>query len=363
MKSYSRVVGTPINCYTILMRKLQRLWAHDIGIDLGTANTLVYVRGKGVVTDEPSVVAINKKTKDIIAIGAKAKDMIGKTPQEILAARPLVDGVVSDFEVTEQMLQYFIGKIHKEHRVIWQRPRVVIGIPSGVTEVEKRAVENASASSGARETYLVEEPMAAAIGCRLPVTESTGSMVVDIGGGTTEVAVISLGGVVVSQSLRTAGDELIENVMQYMRDEFAISIGERTAENIKNKIGTAYPLKKPKTMPVRGRDMTTGMPKEVTISSDQLRLALNRTVRTIVEAVKHTLEETPPELVGDIMEQGIVLTGGGSILQNLDTLIAQETKMEVVVADDPLRSVVQGTGLILEDLQAYKSVLISMKGV
>ncbi len=345
------------------MRKLRRLWAHDIGIDLGTANTLVYVRGKGVVVDEPSVVAINQKTRDIIAIGSRAKEMIGKTPDEILAARPLVDGVVSDFEVTEQMLQYFIGRIHREHTVAWQRPRVVIGIPSDVTEVEKRAVENACASAGARETYLVEEPMAAAIGCRLPVTSSTGSMLVDIGGGTTEVAVISLGGIVVSRSLRTAGDELIESVMQYMRDEFTLSIGEATAEKIKNTVGTAMPMSKPKTMPVRGRDIMTGMPKEVSVSSDQIRMALHKTVRTLVEAIKLTLEETPPELVGDIMEQGIVLTGGGSILRNLDSLVAQETKMNVTVAEDPLYSVVQGTGLILEDLSAYKSVLVSMEGI
>lgn len=345
------------------MRKFRRLWAHDIGIDLGTANTLVYVRGQGVVINEPSVVAINQKTRDILAIGSDAKDMIGKTPKDILAARPLVDGVVSDFEITEQMLQYFISQIHKQHPVLWQRPRVVIGIPSGVTEVEKRAVEKASSSAGARQTYLVEEPLAAAVGCRLPVTSSTGSMIVDIGGGTTEVAVVSLGGVVVSRSLRTAGDELIENVMQHLRDEFMLSIGERTAEKIKTTIGTAYPMPQAQTMPVRGRDLTTGLPKEVSVSSDQLRLALSKTVRTIVEAVKLTLEETPPELVSDIMEYGITLTGGGSILHNLDTLIAHETKMNVVVADEPLRSVVQGTGLILEDLTAYKSVLISMEGV
>ncbi|MEX0748452.1 MAG: rod shape-determining protein [Candidatus Saccharimonadales bacterium] len=341
------------------MKRLKRLWAHDIGIDLGTANTLVYVRDKGVVVNEPSVVAINKKTKDVIAVGSEAKDMIGKTPEQILAARPLVDGVVSDFEVTEQMLQYFIGKIHKEHPVIWQRPRVVVGVPSGVTEVEKRAVESASASAGARTTYLVEEPMAAAVGCRLPVTTSTGSMIVDIGGGTTEVAVISLGGIVVSRSLRTAGDELTEGVMQYLRDEFNVSIGERTAENIKLTIGSAHPLKQVATMPVRGRDMISGMPKEVSVSSDQLRLAMVKTVRAIVEAVKVTLEETPPELVSDIMEQGIVLTGGGALLQNLDVLIAQETKMKVVVAEDPLRSVVKGTGLIIEDLAKYTPVLIS----
>lgn len=345
------------------MRNFRRLWAHDIGIDLGTANTLVYVRGQGVVTNEPSVVAINNKTQDIVAIGQEAKDMIGKTPAEIVAARPLVDGVVSDFEVTEQMLQYFIGRVHKQHPVLWQRPRVVIGIPSGVTEVEKRAVQNASNNAGARQTYLVEEPLAAAVGCRLPVTTSTGNMIVDIGGGTTEVAVVSLGGIVVSRSLRTAGDELIENVMQYLRDEFMISIGERTAEKIKTTIGTAYPMSTSHTMPVRGRDLTTGLPKEISLSSDQLRLALSKTIRTIVEAVKLTLEETPPELVSDIMEQGIILTGGGSILHNLDTLIARETKMHVTVADEPLRSVVQGTGLILEDLAAFESALTSMKGV
>ncbi len=345
------------------MRQIRRLWSHDIGIDLGTANTLVYVRGHGVVTNQPSVVAVNRKTKNIISIGSDAKDMIGKTPSEIMAARPLVDGVVSDFEITEQMLQYFIGQIHRWHPVLWQRPRVVIGIPSGVTEVEKRAVENASANAGARETYLVEEPLAAAIGCRLPVTNSTGSMIVDIGGGTTEVAVISLGGIVVSRSLRTAGDELIESVMHYMRDEFTLSIGERTAENVKNTIGAAHPLEKARTMPVRGRDITTGMPKEISLSSDQLRLALAKTVRTIVEAIKTTLEETPPELVSDIMDNGIVLTGGGSILENLGALIEQETKMKVTMADEPLRSVVLGTGLILEDLSAYRSVLISMKGV
>lgn len=341
------------------MKRLKRLWAHDIGIDLGTANTLVYVRDKGVVINEPSVVAINKTTHDVLAIGATAKDMIGKTPSQIQAARPLVDGVVSDFEVTEQMLQYFIGKIHKEHPVIWQRPRVVVGVPSGVTEVEKRAVEAASASAGARETYLVEEPLAAAIGCRLPVTTSTGSMIVDIGGGTTEVAVISLGGIVVSRSLRTAGDELTEGVMQYLRDEFNVQIGERTAEAIKLTIGNAHPLKQVQTMPVRGRDMITGMPKEVTVSSDQLRFALVKTVRTIVEAVKVTLEETPPELTSDIMEHGIVLTGGGAMLQNLDTLIASETKMRVTCAEDPLRSVVKGTGLILEDIDRYAPVLIT----
>lgn len=342
-----------------MIRLLRRNWAHDIGIDLGTANTLVYVRGQGVIINEPSVVAINKKTKQVLAIGNEAKAMIGKTPSSILAARPLVDGVVSDFEITEQMLRYFITQIHQKHFVLWQKPRVVIGIPSGVTEVEKRAVESASKSAGARSTYLVEEPMAAAIGCRLPVMEPKGVMVVDIGGGTTEVAVISLGGIVVSQSLRIAGDELSEVVMQYLRDEFNLQIGEHTAENIKINIGSAYPLKKAKTMTVRGRDLVTGLPKEVEVSSDQIRLALHKNVRTIVEAVKLTLEETPPELVADIMEQGIVLSGGGALLLQLDKLIAKETKMPAIIADDPLAGVVQGTGLILEDLDKFKPILVS----
>ncbi|MEX0668355.1 MAG: rod shape-determining protein [Candidatus Saccharimonadales bacterium] len=340
------------------MVKANRLLAHDIGIDLGTANTLVYVRSQGVVIDEPSVVSINKKTKELIAIGHKAKDMVGKTPEQIISMRPLIDGVVSDFEITEQMLQYFIKKVHKDYPVLWQRPRLVIGIPSGVTEVEKRAVAGAGTGAGARETYLIEEPMAAAIGCRLPVTSSTGSMIVDIGGGTTEVAVISLGGIVLSRSLRTAGDELNEAVMQYMRDEFGMSVGERTAENIKINIGSAHPLKTVQTMPVRGRDLVTGMPKEMTISSDQIRLSLMKTLRQIVEAVSITLEETPPELVGDIMDSGIVLTGGGALLQHLDQLIAQETKVKTIVADEPLSSVVHGTGLVLEDIDEYLQILI-----
>lgn len=339
------------------MSRLSRLLAHDIGVDLGTANTLVYVRGQGVVIDEPSVVAVNKQTNQVLAIGKSAKAMIGKTPKSIIAARPLVDGVVSDFEITEQMLRYFMNQIHKEHFVLWQKPRVVIGIPSGVTEVEKRAVEDASRSAGARATYLVEEPMAAAVGCRLPVTEAKGSMIVDIGGGTTEVAVISLGGIVVSRSLRVAGDELSETIMQFMRDEFNLQIGEHTAENVKMTIGSAYPNKKPQTMKVRGRDLVSGLPKEITANSDQVRLALSKNVRMLVEAIKTTLEETPPELVSDIMAQGIVLAGGGALLQQLDRMINKETKMPVRVADNPLAAVVQGTGLILEDLPTYKSIL------
>lgn len=336
--------------------------AHDVGIDLGTANTLVYVRGEGIIIREPSVVAINKRNKQILAIGTAAKEMVGKTPKNILAARPLVDGVVSDFEVTEQMLRYFLKRVHQERFVLWARPRVVIGIPSGVTEVEKRAVHSAATSAGARETLLVEEPMAAAIGCRLNVLKPEGQMIIDIGGGTTEVAVISLGGIVVSRSLRIAGDELSEVIMHQMRDEFNLSIGEQTAEEIKIKIGSAYPDKKAKQMSVRGRDLMSGMPKEVKVNSDQVRLALGKTIRAVVEAVKTTLEETPPELVADIMKHGIVLTGGGALLDKLDYLLSQETKMPVRLADDPLGSVVQGTGLILEDLDALRPVLVALEG-
>jgi rod shape-determining protein MreB len=339
------------------MRRFRRYLAHDIGIDLGTANTLVYVRGKGVIINEPSVVSINKKNKQVIAIGSSARDMIGKTPGKIIAKRPLVDGVVSDFEITEQMLRHFIRQAQKDRFVLWQYPRVVVGIPSGVTEVEKRAVENAAKSAGARTAYLVEEPIAAAIGSRLPIMKPTGHMIVDIGGGTTEVAVISLGGIVVARSLRVAGDELTDSVTQFLRDEFRLQIGEQTAETTKINIGSAYPSSKAKKMPVRGRDVITGLPKEITINSDQLRAALSKTVRTIVDAVRLTLEETPPELVVDIMKGGIMLAGGGSMLTGLDKSIAKETNMPVRVSGDPLTSVVQGTGLILEDLETYKSVL------
>lgn len=341
------------------MQRLRRLLVHDIGIDLGTANTLVYVRGRGVVLNEPSVVAINRHTKKVLAIGDEAKKMIGKTPDYIVAARPLVDGVVSDYEITEQMLRHFIQKVHSDYFALWPKPRVVIGIPSGVTEVEQRAVEHAAKAAGARDILLVEEPMAAAIGARMPVQKSTGSMIVDIGGGTTEVAVISLGGIVVSRSLRIAGDELSETIMQYMRDEHTLHVGEHTAERIKNQIGVVLPGDTPKTMPVRGRDLVSALPKEVTVGSDQVRLALQRNVRSIVEAVKVTLEETPPELVSDIMEHGIVLSGGGALLGQLDKLVANEAKMEVRIADEPLMSVVRGTGLILEDLDQYKEVIVN----
>jgi rod shape-determining protein MreB and related proteins len=342
-----------------MINRFLGLFSHDIGIDLGTANTLVYVRGKGIVINEPSVVAVNTKTNQVLAIGDEAKKMVGRTPASIVATRPLVDGVVSDFEVTEQMLRYFIDKVHKESLTIFPRPRVVIGIPSGVTEVEKRAVEDAATNAGARQTFLIEEPMAAAIGSRLPIHDASGSLIVDIGGGTTEVALISLGGIVASRSLRIAGDELSEDIIQFARDEFNLQIGERTAEQIKITIGSAYPLKEVAEAPMRGRDLVTGLPKEIMVNSDQIRAALTKSVRSIVEAVKVTIEETPPELVADIMDHGIYLAGGGALLKGLDTLVKRETKIPVRISDDPLTSVVRGTGLVLEDIDSLKDVLVT----
>lgn len=334
-------------------------FSHDIGIDLGTANTLVYVKGKGIVVNEPSVVAINTKTQQILAIGEDAKKMVGRTPANIVATRPLVDGVVSDFEVTEQMLRYFIEKVHKESFAFFPRPRIVIGIPSGVTEVEKRAVEDATTSAGARIAFLIEEPMAAAIGARLNIQDASGNMIVDIGGGTTEVAVISLGGVVSNRSIRVAGDELNEDIIQFARDEFNLLLGERTAEEIKVKIGSAYPLKEKLELPMRGRDLVTGLPKTVMISDDQIRKALSRSVQIIVDTIKTTVEDTPPELVADIMDKGIILAGGGALLRGFDKLVKEQTKIPVYIADDPLTSVVRGTGLVLEDLESLKDVLVT----
>lgn len=334
-------------------------FSHDIGIDLGTANTLVYVRGRGIVINEPSVVAINQKTGQIVAIGAEAKRMVGRTPAYITATRPLVAGVVSDFEVTEEMLKYFIRKVHQETYSLFPRPRVVIGIPSGVTEVEKRAVEDASKNAGAREVYLVEEPMAAAIGVRLPVQEAVGSMVVDIGGGTADIAVISLGGIVVSRDLRVAGDKLNEDIIRFARDEFKLLLGERTAEDIKIAIGSAYELEDPLEATMRGRDLVTGLPKELVVDDADIRRALRHSINVLVNAIKATVEETPPELVADIMHRGIYLVGGGSLLRGLDRLISEETKIPVRVAEDPLTAVVRGTGIILEDIDAVRNVLAS----
>ena len=344
-----------------MLNKLFSAFSHDIGIDLGTANTLVYVKGRGIVINEPSVVAINKKTGQVLAVGNEAKKMVGKTPAHIVAIRPLMDGVISDFEVTEQMIRYFIDKVHQETFTILARPRVVVGIPSGVTEVEKKAVQDATLNAGARQAFLIEEPMAAAIGVRLPIQEAAGNMVVDIGGGTTEVAVISLGGIVASKSLRIAGDELNEDIIQYARDEFNLLLGEKTAEDIKIAIGSAYELEEPLEVPMRGRDLVTGLPKEVVVNDTQIKKALSNSVKILVEAVKTTIEETPPELVADIMHRGIILVGGGGLLRGLDKLIAQETQMPTKVVDDPMTAVVRGTGIVLEDINALKEVLISIQ--
>ncbi|HBO16915.1 MAG: Rod shape-determining protein MreB [Candidatus Moranbacteria bacterium GW2011_GWE2_35_2-] len=333
-------------------------FSKDIGIDLGTANTLVYVSGKGIVINEPSVVAINKRTGQILAIGKEAKKMVGKTPGHIVAIRPLVDGVVSDFEVTQQMLRYFIDKIHKDSFSLLPRPRVLVGIPSGVTEVEKRAVIDASLNAGAREAYVIDEPMAAAIGARLPVTTPAGNMIVDIGGGTAEIAVISLGGVVVSRSLRVAGDEMNEDIVRFCRDEFNLLIGERTAEDVKIAIGSAYPQPKPLSMMIRGRDLVSGLPKEVKANDEQIREALSRSIRIIINNIKTIIEETPPELISDIMQRGIILAGGGSLIRGLDKSIANHTEMPVRMMEDPLTAVVRGTGIVLEDLDNLKEVLI-----
>jgi rod shape-determining protein MreB len=303
-------------------------------------------------------VALNQKTKQVLAIGEDARKMVGRTPAHIVAVRPLVDGVISDFEITERMLRHFITRVHREKFSLFPRPRVVVGIPYGVTEVERRAVEEAALSAGAREVYLIEEPLAAAIGARLPVQEAAGTMIVDIGGGTTEVAVISLGGIVASRSLRVAGDELNADIIEFARDEHNLLLGERTAEQIKISIGSAAPSGDPLTAPMRGRDLVTGLPKELVVSEEEVREAMHKSITTIVEAVKATIEETPPELVADIMDRGIVLAGGGALLRGLNQVLAEATETEVHIAEDPLTCVVRGTGIVLEDLDALRGVLL-----
>lgn len=342
----------------MLLEKVYEKFSKDIGIDLGTANTLVYVKGKGIVINEPSVVAVNQRTKQILAIGSEARRMVGRTPPHIVATRPLVDGVISDFEVTEAMLRYFIDKVHSQTYTFLRRPRVVIGIPSGVTEVEKRAVIDAATNAGARQAFLIEEPMAAAIGSRLPVQDPTGSMIVDIGGGTAEIAVISLGGVVISKSIRIAGDEMNENIIQYARENFNLLIGERTAEEAKISIGSAYVLDSPISFQLRGRDLVSGLPKEISISDTQVREALTHSLKIIVNNIKTVIEEIPPELIADIMHRGIILAGGGALLRGLDKLVHEATSMAVSVAADPLTCVARGTGVVVEDLENLKDVLV-----
>lgn len=334
-------------------------FSKDLGIDLGTANTLIYVKGRGIVINEPSVVAVNQKTGQILAIGNEAKRMVGRTPAHIVATRPLVDGVISDFEVTEQMLRYFINQVQKRAFPFLSRPRVVIGVPCGVTEVEKRAVEDAARNAGARDAYLIEEPMAAAIGARLPIQDPAGNMIVDIGGGTCEVAVISLGGIVVSTSLRIAGDKLNDDIIRYARDEFKLLLGEKTAEDIKISIGSASELPQEMKATMRGRDLINGLPKEIIVTDSEIREALKRSVKILANAIKSTVEQTPPELVADIMERGIVLSGGGGLLKGFDKLVAEETQMPVRIAEDPLTAVARGCGIVVEDLESLREVLVS----
>ncbi len=329
-------------------------FSRDMGIDLGTANTLVWVRGRGILLREPSVVAIDRDTGRVLAVGAEAKRMLGRTPGSIVATRPLKDGVIADFEQTERMLRYFVGKVNR--RAVLTGPRVVVGIPSGVTEVERRAVIDATRKAGAREAYVIEEPMAAAIGANLPITDARGSMIVDIGGGTTEVAVIALKGVVTSRSIRVAGDEIDEAIAAYVRRTYNLAIGDRTAEEAKIAVGSAYPNEEVRSMEVRGRDNLAGLPRSAVITSDEIREAIQEPLNAIVEAVKVTLEQTPPELSSDIMEEGIVLSGGGALLDGIDRLIEQETSIKVRVAENALDCVVIGIGRVLEAIQENPSL-------
>ena len=329
----------------------------DMAVDLGTANTLVYVRGRGVVLNEPSVVAINKDTGSILAVGTEAKRMIGRTPGNIVAIRPLKDGVIADFETTERMLRYFIQKVHKSRRMA--KPRIVVCVPSGITGVEQRAVKDAGYQAGARKVYIIEEPMAAAIGAGLPVHEPTGNMVVDIGGGTTEVAVISLGGIVTAQSIRVGGDELDNSIISYVKKEYSLLLGDRTAEDIKMAIGSAFPIPDEPRAEIRGRDLVTGLPKTIVVSAEEIRKAIEEPVNAIVDAVKTTLDKCPPELAGDIMDRGIVLTGGGALLKGLDERLKDETGMPIHITDNPLHSVAIGSGKCVEEFEALQQVLIS----
>jgi rod shape-determining protein MreB len=333
----------------------------DIGIDLGTANTLVNVRGKGIVINEPSWVAIDKKTRKPLAIGSRAKEMVGRTPANVVAIRPLRDGVISDFEITQAMLEYFIGKAHQQSIVPLPSPRVVVGIPSGATEVEKRAVYDAARSAGAREAYLIEEPSAAALGAGLPVSEIKGSMIVDIGGGTTEVAVISMGGIVVSRSLRAAGDEMDQDIITYLRNKYNLLIGELMAEQVKISIGSAYPLQTEKTMLIRGRNLITGLPETLEISSVEIREGLSNSIRVIVDTIKDALDEVPPEIVADLLETGICLAGGGSQVLGLAERLSDDLRLRVWIAEDPMTCVARGAGIVLENLDLYERFLVGLE--
>ncbi|MFA5356602.1 MAG: rod shape-determining protein [Candidatus Omnitrophota bacterium] len=335
------------------------LFSNDMGIDLGTASTLVFVKGEGVVLCEPSVVAIEKGTSHVLAVGEEGKRMLGRTPGNIVAIRPMKDGVIADFEITEAMLRYFIKKVH--HRRVLVRPRIVIAIPSGITEVEKRAVKDSAERAGAREVFLIEEPIAAAIGVGLPIQEPIGNMVIDIGGGTTEIAVISLAGIVFSKSIRIGGDEMDGAIIEYLKKTYNLMVGERTAEDIKIKIGSAYPLEEEMSLEVKGRDLVAGLPKSVTINSEEVREALQEPLRAILEIAKISLERTPPELASDLIEHGIVMAGGGSLLRGMDKLISEETGLPVHIADDPLTAVAVGTGKVLDEIRYLKKMTVPIK--
>ncbi len=341
----------------MFLKILSAPFSRDMGIDLGTANSLVYMRGQGVILREPSVVALQEKTRNIMAVGQEAKKMIGRTPGNIIAVRPMKDGVIADFDVTEMMLRHFITKGHKRNRLV--RPRIIICVPSGITSVEKRAVIDAALQAGAREAFLIEDPMAAAIGAGLPVNEAVGSMVVDIGGGTTEVALISLGGIVTSQSIRVAGDEMDEAIAQYIKNEYKILIGLRTAEDIKIDIGTALDSGEDRERQIRGRDLVSGLPKTISLNSNEIRLALLEPINAILNAVKLTLEKSPPELSSDLMERGIILAGGGALLRGLDELIREETGMPVHIAENPLDCIAEGTGRVLDELESLRRILLT----
>jgi len=341
----------------MFINSLLGMFSNDLGIDLGTASTLVYAKGRGIVCNEPSVVAIDKATKKVLAVGMEAKRMLGRTPGDIVAIRPMKDGVIADFDATEQMLRYFIQKVH--NRKTFLRPRIIVGVPSGITQVEQRAVRDSAEQAGAREVYLIEEPMAAAIGAGLPITEPSGNMVVDIGGGTTDVAVISLAGIVYSKTVKTGGDKMDEAIINYIKRKYNLLIGERTAEHIKITIGSAYKVvEESKTMEVRGRDLVSGIPKTLIIDDEEVREALMEQVLIIVNTIKVTLENTPPELAADIIEKGIVLAGGGALLTGIDVLIREETSLPIVIAEDPLSAVVMGTGKALDELDLLRRVSV-----
>lgn len=338
--------------------KLLARFSNDIGIDLGTANTLVYVRGKGIVVNEPSVVAVNQKTGQVVAVGQAAKDMLGRTPQHIVAVRPLVDGVISDFEVTEEMLAYLMKRAGEYMPKKLLGPRVVVGVPSGVTNVEVRAVRDATKSAGAREVFIIEQPMAGAIGIRLPINDPVGSMIIDIGGGTTDIAVISLGGIVRSKSLKVAGDRLNADIISYIRNEFKILIGETTAEQVKKDVGAVVPEDSLETT-IRGRDLITGLPREVIITDSDIREAISQSVETLVGATREVIEMTPPEILADVMKRGVHIVGGGALIKGLDALLREMLKIPVTVADEPLTAIARGAGIVLEDLETYRSVLLN----